>query len=332
MNTSILSLWYYIPKMKQSSDEVENIISESFPSIERWIIKEMTWVDTRHYVWDDEYASDLAIKASKIAMEKIWYQAQKIDLLIFASASHDITEPATANIIQTWLWLCCPVFDVKNACNSFLNGLEIADSMIKSWNYTTILICSWETPSKTIKFQVENRNDFKNHFAWYTFWDAWSAIIVSWNTDKKGILLTYFYSDGQCWDIATIMWWWSRYPRDLTKNYFFWNPWRIRDMFISLWGKQFKDWLKKLNWSKNDITKIFVHQVSMGNFQYLVEELEVEYEKFHIILPSLWNIASCCIPVSLAQYMENNTVESWDKFIFIWFASGFSYWLIYYEV
>lgn len=334
MNSIIKAVWYYTPKNKFTSEEIEEKIKKNsnFHNFSNWIIEHMTWVKSRFFADENEYTSDLAIKASINTINKVKFDKDKIDLLIFASAGQDIIEPATANIVQKWLWLKCPVFDVKNACNSFMNWLEIADSFIKSGKYKNILICSWETPSRVIKYDVKDRDEFKNYFAWYTFWDAWSAIILSTTENKNWILKSHFQSDWTTWDFATVMWWWSRFPHDWNKNYFFWDPGKIRDKFISIWSHDFDNWLKELWWDKKDIKKVFVHQVAMFNFEHLVDILWIEKEKFSIILPELWNIASCCIPTSFAKYTENNELIPWDKLVFIWFASGFSYWVIYYEV
>jgi 3-oxoacyl-[acyl-carrier-protein] synthase-3 len=102
--------------------------------------------------------------------------------------------------------MSCPVFDLKNACNSFLNGLDVADSYIKSWKYKKILVCSGETPSKVIQYFISNREEFKKYFAGYTFWDAWAAMLLTASEEKKWILSSFLYSDGSCWDLGTIMW------------------------------------------------------------------------------------------------------------------------------
>lgn len=334
MNSKITSVSYYTPANKFSSDEMEEIINKnsSFHHFPHGILEHMTWVHTRYFVSEWEYASDMAVKASLKAFEKVWFDKHQIDLLIFASASQDIIEPATANIVQKWLGIDCPVFDVKNACNSFLNGVDIADSMLKTGKYKHILICSWETPSKVIKYDVKDRDEFKNHFAWYTLWDAGAAMILSATEERSGIVGSHFQSDGSAWHLATIMGWGARFPHDDSKNYFYWDPGKIRDKFISIGSHDFDAGLKKLGWEKKDIKKVFVHQVAMSNFEHLVDILWIAHDKFSIILPEFGNIASCCIPTSFAKYCETNELQKWDKLIFIGFASGFSYGVIYYEV
>jgi 3-oxoacyl-[acyl-carrier-protein] synthase III len=49
-----------------------------------------------------------------------------IDLLVFASASRDMAEPATAHVVQAELGSTAHALDVTNACNSFVNGIDLA--------------------------------------------------------------------------------------------------------------------------------------------------------------------------------------------------------------
>ena len=43
--------------------------------------------------------------------------------------------------------------------------MDVADSMLKSGKYKHILICSGETPSNVIKYDIRDREEFKNYFA-----------------------------------------------------------------------------------------------------------------------------------------------------------------------
>jgi 3-oxoacyl-[acyl-carrier-protein] synthase III len=157
-------------------------------------------------------------------------------------------------------------------------------------------------------------------------------ILSNWD-NTSWIQHSYFHSDGSSWDLATVLWWGARYPRDIDKTYFTGDSSKIRDAFMSTWTTEFQSWLDKLGWDKDDIQKIFVHQVAMSNFTHMTNLLEIDASKFQIILPEYWNIASCCIPMSFFQYRKNAwSFKPWDKFVFIGFASGFSYGLVFYEV
>lgn len=332
MHSKITAYACVFPENEFYNQEIEEKISKNFAKIPFGILEETTWVQSRFFVSEWEFCSDLAIRASQKCFEKFYISKDEIDLLIFASASQDIIEPATANIIQEKLWLSCPVFDVKNACNSFLSGIDIADGFIRAGKYKKILICSGETPSKAIKFDVKDKENFKKHFASYTFWDAGAAMILEKTDEKSGIISSFFKSDGSSWDLGTIMGWWCRFPQDVEKNYFVWEPAKLRDKFKNIWSEIFNEEIAKIGWKKEEITQIFIHQVAMSNFDFISEELSIPKEKFTIILPKYGNIASCCIPTAFSEYSEKNPHKKWDKFVFMGFASGFSYGLIFYEV
>ena len=73
---------------------------------------------------------------------------QEIDLLIFASAGQYLIEPVTAHIVQQKLGTSCAVFDIKNACNSFLNGIQVGASLLSSGAARTALVVTGDK-SKT---------------------------------------------------------------------------------------------------------------------------------------------------------------------------------------
>jgi len=105
MGTIIKAVSSCVPKNKVLSSDIEEKLSRTFSWVSFWILEEMTWVKQRYFVSDNEYPSDLSVQAGRECLEESEINKKDIDLLIFASASQDITEPATANIVQKWLWL-----------------------------------------------------------------------------------------------------------------------------------------------------------------------------------------------------------------------------------
>ena len=328
----ILSIAHYQPKKILSSMDVEEIIMQNwYHDFSQWIIEELTWVKNRFYCAEDEYSSTLAINAWKKAIKESGINKESIDLLIFASAAQDIIEPATANIVQQWLWLKCPVFDIKNACNSFLNALEISDSLLRTWAYKRILICSWETWSKVVKFDVKNRNEFKEAFSWYTLWDWWSAMIAIRNPDKW-IKYSSFTTDWSYWDTTTIMWWGSRYPRTLDKNYFLWNMAPAKEYIMKVWKDHVLAWFNKTKWAISDVNKYILHQVSMEYFDIFCEQIGIEKEKVPVILSDYGNIAASSIPTCLSKEMNKWSIKPWDKIVLVGFAAWVSLWVLFLEL
>ncbi|AHM59464.1 beta-ketoacyl-acyl-carrier-protein synthase I [Flammeovirgaceae bacterium 311] len=138
MNVKISHVGSYIPVHKLSSREVEDRINQKELFIAPGSLEKLFGVKTRYFAAPGQQCSDLAAAAARKILEQIDLHA--IDCLIYASACGDLIEPATANIVQHKLGLTCPAFDVKNACNSFLNGILLATSLIQSGVYKKVLI------------------------------------------------------------------------------------------------------------------------------------------------------------------------------------------------
>ncbi len=75
-----------------------------------------------HVAPDDWQASDLAVAASRQALDE---SPGDIDLVLFTAAAQDLVELATSHIVAAKLGLTAPVMDVKNACNSVINGMHL---------------------------------------------------------------------------------------------------------------------------------------------------------------------------------------------------------------
>ncbi len=89
-----------------------------------------TGIERRRVAADGEYASDLAVDAATKVLADAGADPLDVVLLLFASATRDMTEPATAHVVQAALGSKAPALDVINACNSFLNGIDMARSFV----------------------------------------------------------------------------------------------------------------------------------------------------------------------------------------------------------
>ena len=125
-------------------------------------------------------SSDLAAAAAQRAMAAADIEPRDVDLLIFASASHDVAEPATANMVQI-AFGCdrAAVMDVKNACNSFLNGLDVAQAFIETGpGATRVVVAAGECLSPTIKWNIAGSDELPVRLAALTLGDAGAACVL----------------------------------------------------------------------------------------------------------------------------------------------------------
>ncbi|MBO0607496.1 ketoacyl-ACP synthase III [Myceligenerans salitolerans] len=142
------------------------------------MVSRLTGARRVHVAEDDEQASDLAVAAARKVLAGAGLAPSDVDLLIFASASQDMVEPATAHITAAKLGASCPVMDVKNACNSVLNGIEVAEALIGTGRYQRVLIACGEMPSRAVRRDVPDRATYALSAPGYTMSDAGAAVLV----------------------------------------------------------------------------------------------------------------------------------------------------------
>jgi len=76
-------------------------------------------------------ASDLALEATKMALERAGKTATDVDAIVFATLSPDYFFPGSGVLLQHKLGIgAVPALDVRNQCSGFLYSLSIADA----WN------------------------------------------------------------------------------------------------------------------------------------------------------------------------------------------------------
>jgi len=139
---------------------------------------------TRYWCEEDQYCTDLARVASEEAMADAGIEAEELDLIIFAGMSKALVEPATAHILRHEIGATrANVIDTQDACTSFMKSMELADSLIKSGNYGTILIATGERTYDWADFACRTLDEFTLKSASLTIGDAAGAVVLQGTED-----------------------------------------------------------------------------------------------------------------------------------------------------
>ncbi|WP_395106729.1 3-oxoacyl-ACP synthase III family protein [Actinomadura sp. SCN-SB] len=325
MRARIAGVASHLPERTLTSAEVEaRIAAESdgyrpYPTI----VQRMTGIVTRHVMADDEQASDLAVAAARRVLADGGHGPDRLDLLIFASASQDLVEPATAHIVAAKLGASCPVFDVKNACNGFLNGLQLADALIRTGQHERVLVCTGESPSRAIRWKVADRARFVEAFAGYTLSDGGAAMLVEAAPDG-GIFYRDFTAVSAAWDVGTLPGGGSMHPRDPEFGYFSGDGRRLKDVFLAAGPELFLTALEKTGLAWDDFAFIGVHQVTMPYLEVLRSVLGIPADRLVVTLPEHGNLASASLPLQLDIALRTGRCGPGDLVAFIGLAGGVS--------
>ncbi|MGJ3239525.1 MAG: 3-oxoacyl-ACP synthase III family protein [Anaerolineae bacterium] len=327
MNVRIVGAAASIPAhVMTSKDVVQRVKQESSVRLPlpNNTLEMMTGIKQRYYIADGQQASDLAVDAACKVLAQTNTPLQDIDLIIWASASQDVSEPATAHIVQKKLGINVAVMDVKNACNSFINGVQVAEALLKSGQYRKALVVNGETPSRFIRWDMHSRAALLEHMAGFTFGDAGAAMLLEATDEHTGIFYRKFQSLSQYWDVGGVFAGGSMYTRDLDYSYFRGNAGKLNEIFDIVGPDLLVEACEATGLGIDDFEKVVLHQVTMHYLNIFLNKAQIPREKIVLTLPHYGNMAAASMPVGFSQALERGEIQRGDKVLFLGIAGGLS--------
>lgn len=129
--------------------EVHNRDYHLISEAERQMLIKTTGIATRHVAAKGQSTSDLCLAAAEQLLDKLKWQREEIDLLVFVSQSRDYLLPATAVILQDRLGLSkrCAAFDIALGCSGYVYGLSVVYSMLATGGFRKALLMAGDISS-----------------------------------------------------------------------------------------------------------------------------------------------------------------------------------------
>jgi 3-oxoacyl-[acyl-carrier-protein] synthase-3 len=150
----IIGTGHYAPGRPVSNDALGRVMDTN----DEWIFKR-SGIKQRHYAPEGVGASDLALEASRRALEAARLKPEDIDYVVFATMTPDYIFPGPGALLAHKLGLSgVPALDIRQQCAAMLFGLQIVDGLIQSRAARTILFVGAEA------------------HAGFMPWEDWSAL------------------------------------------------------------------------------------------------------------------------------------------------------------
>jgi 3-oxoacyl-[acyl-carrier-protein] synthase III len=179
----IIGTGSYLPAKVVTNYDLEKIVDTSHD----WIFSRSGIVE-RHIAAEGEMSSDLALHASRRAIEAAGINADDIDLIIVATTTPDQIFPSTACILQDKLGIKSAIaFDVQAVCSGFVYALNTADLYIRGGQARNVLVVGTEVLSRVLNWQ--------DRTTCVLFGDGAGAVVLQ-QSDKPGILSAKLHADG----------------------------------------------------------------------------------------------------------------------------------------
>jgi 3-oxoacyl-[acyl-carrier-protein] synthase III len=315
-----------LPERSESSGDIEDRIRSAAGRlpVPSGTLRAISGVDHRRVVGPTQNSSTLAAEAGGRALADAGVAACDVDLLIFASASQDQLEPATSHVVANALGIGGgSVFDVKNACNSFFEGLRVAEALIAQGQVRRALVVTGETPTLAARYQVQSREEYRRAFLGYTVGDVGGAALLEPSDDDRGIFYRYSWSASQHWDVSGVAGGGSRYP----KGEFLWaegDGARLRRIVRTFDPDVALRVFHETGTTVDDYRLFVLHQVTGPFTDELTTRLGLPPERVERTIDEFGNVASGTLPLALGRARDAGRVGPGDRVLFIGLGAGIS--------
>lgn len=307
-NSRIAGTGSYLPQKILTNADLECMVDTT----DEWIFSR-TGIRERHIVADDEFTSDLALHASRNAIEAAGIHASDIDLIIVATTTPDKIFPSTAVILQNKLGIAgCPAFDIQAVCSGFVYAIATADNFIKAGAAKCALVIGAETFSRIV--------DWTNRGNCILWGDGAGAVILQ-ASEEQGIISTHLHADGNYEKMLHV-------PRSEDPN--------GRDTVVMEGNGVFKvavntldaivdETLEANGMQKSDIDWLVPHQANIRILQATAKKLDMSMDNVVVTVDKHGNTSAASIPLALDTAVRDGRIKRGEIILMEAFGGGFTW-------
>ncbi|MBK7236551.1 MAG: ketoacyl-ACP synthase III [Sterolibacteriaceae bacterium] len=304
----------YLPGQPVSNND---LIARGIESSDEWIA-DRTGIRLRHFAADDVGSSDLALEASRRAVEAAGIDPAEIDLIVVATSTPDYIFPSTATLLQDKLGIRNggAAFDVQAVCTGFVYGLATAEKFIRSGAHRCALVVGAEVFSRIL--------DWRDRGTSVLFGDGAGAVILTASDQPGGILSSALHADGSYNTILSV-------PGQVSCGRVTGSP------FLQMDGQAvFKFAVKALaevavevaemaGVSVADIDWVIPHQANIRILQATARRIGMPMDKMIVTVDKHGNTSAASVPLALDLAVRDGRVRPGHKVLLEGVGGGFTW-------
>jgi len=313
----ILGTGSFLPERVLTNQDLENMVDTS----DEWIVTR-TGISERRVSEPGVPTSELAIEASKRALEDAQTEPDEIDLTIVATITPDMSFPATACLVQDALAAKnSGAFDVEAACSGFVCGVAAASSMIMTGSINKALVIGAEELTKI--------TNYEDRTSCILFGDGAGAVVLG-PSENRRIVYTKLGADGSGGEMMKLPAGGTRMPTtaETVRDKLHYMVIRGREVFkfaVTRMQDCIQEAIDARGYGPEDISLIVPHQVNRRILKAAAEKFGLPMEKLAVNIDKRGNTAAASIPIALDEAIKEGKVKAGDVVILVAFGGGLTW-------
>ncbi|MBV8529186.1 MAG: ketoacyl-ACP synthase III [Candidatus Dormibacteraeota bacterium] len=300
----VLSTGVCLPEAVISNADLERVVRTS----DAWIL-ERTGIRERRRSGAGVTTSMLAAAAGKTALDHAGLES--VDAIIVATSSPDTFIPPVACLVQRRLEMASvPAFDVNAACSGFVDGLIVADGLIRAGTASTVLLIGAEALTKLV--------DYTDRSTCVLFGDGAGAMVLG-AGDAGGILASRWGSDGSHADL--IYYGPSEEYPDTGDGLRLAGKGTFR-MAVEQMTELCAELCEAAGWTMDDIDVVIPHQANQRIIEAVAKRGGLSLDRFVINVDRLGNTGAASVPLAFAEAEATGRLHPGSRVLSVAFGAG----------
>ncbi len=317
--SKIIGTGSYLPPKRVTNQELTaQLAQREIETSDEWIVSR-SGISARHYAEPGVQSSDLAVEASRRALEMAGLEANDLDLIILATSTPDHfgAFPSTACIVQRKLGMTNggAAVDVQAVCSGFVYAVSIADSFIKSGAHKNVLVIGAEVFSRILNFE--------DRTTCVLFGDGAGAVVLS-ASNEPGILATKLHADGSHADILCV-------PGSVSGGvvegsaFLYMDGPAVFRLAVSVLDKVAHEVLDIAGMTASQVDWLIPHQANIRIMQSTAKKLGLPPEKMVVTVDQHGNTSAASIPLALDTAIRDGRVKPGQNVMMEGVGGGFTW-------
>jgi 3-oxoacyl-[acyl-carrier-protein] synthase III len=292
-----------------------DLAARGLETSDAWI-RERTGIRERRIADKTQSSSDLALEASRQALQAADTRATDIDLIVVATSTPDYVFPSTACLLQAKLGIKgSAAFDVQAVCSGFVYGIATADNFIRSGQYKRALVVGAEVFSRIL--------DWSDRGTCVLFGDGAGAVVLAADT-KPGIHASVLRADGSHAEILSV-------PGNVCGGAVVGTPFLRMDgqavfkFAVRVLDESARETVAAARMALEDIDWLIPHQANVRILEATARKLGLSRDKLVVTVDHHGNTSAASVPLALDEYVRAGKIRSGQRLLLQGVGGGFTW-------